>query len=334
MPILRQVGRFVKKVAYGDTMLPGEFTIGLKLPQGEIKVSLEGLGTPLDATFRHTVACCAPFLVGVFLDRSCSASAFKSRTIVLRFCDSRPPERLLGELHLRPVKSIPLGESHVVLFRLVGSRNYCLSAMRQWAHYLPSAFSNWRKLPSFDVKMTAREMRASYVGFIRPHPIVLGSVQSDAGGNIFPMNLMGELGDRYFAFALKGSRKPSHIVANLKHIAISNIPLSLCSTAFQLAANHKKESIEWDRLAFPLSISQSLRFPIPAAAGRVRELSVEHVQKLGSHTLFLARVLSDELRSDEPQVHAIHGFYQHWRLRKDKAELRASIEQDWVNKHA
>jgi hypothetical protein len=66
----------------------------------------------------------------------------------------------------------------------------------------------------------------------------------------------------------------------------------------------------------------------------VRELTVEQIHKLGSHTLFLARILSDELRFDEPQVHAIHGFYQHWRLRKDKTELKASIEEDWVNKHA
>src|ERR1700728_1773102 len=334
MSIIRQVGRFAKKVVYGDTLLPGEFTIGLRLPQSEIKVSLEGFGEPLDVTFRHTVACCAPFLVGVFLDCSHSASAIKSRKVVLRFSESTPPRRLLGELYLKPAKSIPLGESHVMLFRLVGSRNHCLSSVRQWAHYLPSAFSNWRKLESFDVKMTAREMRASYVGFIRPHPIVLGSIQSSAGGNIFPMNLMGELGNRYFAFALKGSRKPSRLVANLKHIAISNIPLPLCSTAFQLATNHKKETIEWDQLPFPLSISHNLKFPIPAAAGRVRELTVEQIHKLGSHTLFLARILSDELRFDEPQVHAIHGFYQHWRLRKDKTELKASIEEDWVNKHA
>ena len=334
MSMIRQVGRLVKKVVYGDTLLPGEFTIGLKLPQSEVKVSLEGFGAPIDVTFRHTMACCAPFLVAVFLDRSYSASARKNRKIALRFSESAAPGRLLGELYLEPTKTIPLGESEVMLFRVVRSRNHCLSTARQWAHYLPSAFSNWRKLQSFDVKMRAREMRASYVGFIRPHPIALGSIQSDAGGNIFPMNLMGELSDRYFAFALKGSRRPSHLVANLKHIAISNIPPRLCSAAFTLAANHKKESIEWDRLPFPLSTSQQLKFPIPAAAGRVRELSVEQVHKLGSHTLFLARILSDEPRFDEPQVHAIHGFYQYWRLRKDKAELRASIEEDWVNKHA
>jgi hypothetical protein len=334
MSIIRQVGRFAKRVVYGDTLLPGEFTIGLKLPQSEVKVSLEGFGAPLDVTFRHTVACCAPFLVGVLLDRPYSTSVRENRKIVLRFSESVSPGRLLGELHLAPTTSIPLGNSEVTLFRVTGSRNYCLSMVRQWAHYLPSAFSNWRRLASFDVKMTAREMRASYVGFIRPHPIVLGSIQSDTGGNIFPMNLMGEFSDRYFAFALKGSRRPSHLIANLRHIAISNIPLPLCSTAFQLAANHKKDSIEWDQLPFQLSESQTLKFPIPAAAGRVRELSVEQVHKLGSHTLFLARILSDESRYDEPQLHAIHGFYQYWRLRKDRAQLRASIEEDWANKHA
>jgi len=334
MSMIRQFGRLAKKVIYGDTLLPGEFTIGLKLPQSEIKVCLEGFGEPLDVTFRHTVACCAPFLIGIYLGHACSASVRKSAKIFLRFYESAAAGHLLGELRLEPTTSLPLGESEVMLFRVLGSRNYCLSKTRLWAHYLPAAFSHWRNLQSFDVKMTSREVRASYITFIRPHPVTLGSIQSDAGGNIFPMNLMGELGDRYFAFALKGSRKPSHLVANLRHIAISSIPLPLCSTAFKLAANHKKESIEWDQLPFPLGISQKLKFPIPAAAGRVRELSVEQIHKLGSHTFFLARVLSDEWRFDEPQVHTIHGFYQHWRLRKDKAELKASVHADWVNKHA
>jgi flavin reductase (DIM6/NTAB) family NADH-FMN oxidoreductase RutF len=335
MALVGQVGRMLKRVIYGDTLLPGEFTLGLHQPQCEVRVTLEAFGTSLDVTRKHTIACCAPFLVGIHLGADSSARLHKKDAApVLRFSASSGDMHRLGELRLEPVTCIPIQKSELVLFRVLGLRNYCLPTFRLWAHYLPAAYSNWRHLSSFDVKMSSHEIRASYVAFIRPHPIALGSIQGDFGGNIFPMNLMGELSDSHFAFALKDSRRPAHLIERLGRLALSNIPLSLCSTAFQLAANHKKESIDWGQLPFPLSESSTLRIPVPAAAGRVRELCVEQIHKLGSHTLFIARILSDELRFDVPQAHAIHGFYQHWRLRHDREKLRLSIDQDRVNKHA
>ena len=108
--------------------------------------------------------------------------------------------------------------------------------------------------------------------------------------------------------------------------------MPLCSIAFQLAINHTKESIDWSRLPFAVNVSKELKIPVPASAPRVRELKVEQVEKIGSHTLFVTRVLSDETRFDEPQVHIIHGFYQHWRLRGDKERLKSSLIDDALNK--
>lgn len=335
MSLVSELGPILKRLIYGGTMLPGEFTLGLNHPQSEISVSLEVFGRSLDVTRRHTIACCAPFLLGVYLDQDLSGAIRKSDTLItLRFSERMGEKHRLGELRLALMASIPIDESDLALFRVLGSRNYCLPSLRLWSYYLPAAYSNWRNLKSFDVKMSSSEIRASYVAFIRPHPIALGSVQGDTGGNIFPMNLMGELSDRRFAFTLKDSRRPAHIIERLGRLALSNIPMSLCPTAFQLAANHKQESIDWDQLPFPLSESQMLRIPVPAAAGHVRELDVEQVHKLGSHTLFVARIVSDEQRFDVPQAHAIHGFYQYWRLRHDKTQLKLSIDQNRVNKHA
>jgi hypothetical protein len=181
--------------------------------------------------------------------------------------------------------------------------------------------------------MTSREIRASQVAFIRPHPLMLGSVLGEAGGNIFPMNLMGDLGGGHFAFALKDSRRAAHLVERAGCIALSNVPLSLCSIAFKLAINHTKESIDWTQIPFALSVSRAFRIRVPASAPRVREMKVDQVHKIGSHTLFIARIVSDESHFDEPQIHIVHGFYQHWRFRGDKAKLRSSLLEDSLNKH-
>ncbi len=146
------------------------------------------------------------------------------------------------------------------------------------------------------------------------------------------MNLMGDLDNGYFAFALKDSRRAAHLVERAGRIAVSSVPLSLCSTAFKLAVNHTKESIDWDRLSFALKNSKEFHIPVPISAPRVREMAVEEVHKIGSHTLFIARIISDERFSNDAQVYMVHGFYQHWRLGGHKAELQHSLIEDSLNK--
>jgi flavin reductase (DIM6/NTAB) family NADH-FMN oxidoreductase RutF len=333
MSIIRQFGRSLKTIVYGDTSIPQEFTIGLRQPQGEIAVYLYGFGAPLDVTERHTVACCAPFVIGISIGGTGNTVTRKGSAIYLRFCERGGDKRVLGVIQLAPKGVISLGQSELILFDVIGSTNYCLARLRLWAHYLPAAYSNWRRFRTFDVKMRSREIRASQVAFIRPHPLMLGSVNGESGGNVFPMNLLGDLGNDYFAFALKDSRRAAHLVERVGCIAVSNVPLSLCSVAFKLAINHTKESADWNQLPFPLTLSRNLLIPVPASAPRVREMEVDQVHKIGSHTLFIARIISDQWHSNDPQVHIVHGFYQHWRLRGDKAKFKSSLIEDSLNKH-
>jgi len=332
MSIIRQFGHSLKNIAYGDTSIPQEFTIGLRQPQGEIAVYLHGFGDPVDVTERHTIACCAPLIIAVSIVNAGNFGPQMSNDVSLRFCEREGDKRALGVIRLVQKTVVSLGRSDLVLFSTTGSTNYCLARLRLWAHYLPAAYSNWRKFQTFDVKMRSREIRASQVAFIRPHPLMLGSVSGEACRNIFPMNLLGDLGNGYFGFALKDSRRAAHLVERVGSIAVSNVPLSLCSVAFKLAINHTKDSIDWNHLPFPLTLSRKLLIPVPASAPRVREMKVEQVHKIGSHTLFIARIISDEWYCNEPQVHIVHGFYQHWRLRGDKALFKSSLVEDSLNK--
>jgi flavin reductase (DIM6/NTAB) family NADH-FMN oxidoreductase RutF len=332
MPIIPQVRRALRKAVYGDTMIPQEFTIGLNQPQGEIAVSLHGMGESIDVTNRHTIACCSPLVIGIAVEAGHSAFGENGREFSLQFTERWAQDRILGVVRLATSAVLSLGSSELILFKVLGSTNYCLPRLRLWAHYVPEAHSNWRKLRSFDVKMSSLEIRASQVAFIRPHPLVLGSIAGEAGGNIFTMNLMGELGSDHFGFALKDSRRAAHLVERVGQIALSNVPLSLCPTAFKLAVNHTRESVAWNETPFTLKMSKQFCIPVPAAAPRVREMKIEQVRRIGSHTLFIARIISDETLCDAPVVHIIHGFYQHWRMRGKNGELEVSLIEDLRNK--
>ncbi len=333
MLIIRHSRSLVKRLVYGDTSVPQEFTAALPIPQQEVAVFLHGLGSPFDVTNCHTTACCAPMLIGVSMERNRCLPRRGCAPVSLRFFESSGARRLLGEIRLAPHSFLALPPKRdLVLFTVLGSTNYCLSRLRLWAHYVPQAYSNWRHYNSFDVRMSSVEIRASQVAFIRPHPLVLGSISAGAGENIFPMNLMGSLGHGHFAFALKDSRRAANLVESARRIALRSLPLPLCASAFRLAANHKRESADWAQLPFPVGRSPEFGLPVPLSSGSVMELAIERVQKIGSHTLFIAKIASGPLFCQEPQVHTIHGFYQHWRLRGDRENLQVSLRDDLVNK--
>ena len=78
-------------------------------------------------------------------------------------------------------------------------------------------------------------------------------------GNIFPLNLLFELGQNYVGFAIRDRRLSSDLVERAGRMALSGVPLSQCPIAYQLAANHKKESIDWGQLPFATAASPAPR---------------------------------------------------------------------------
>jgi hypothetical protein len=332
MSITRQCLQIVKRVVFGETLIPQEFAIGLEDPKAEVSVWLHSVDLRCDVTGRQTTACTAPLMLCIAFHDATNLSDHNFRRAVLKFCERRGQGRVLGEIRLRLHAIIPIGASKFVLFGVRSSINYCLPRARLWAHYLLHAYSQWRRSDPPDIKMTLLEQRAAAVSFIRPHPLSLVSVGNRSSGNIFTMNLMGDLGNGYFGFALRHLRVAADLVERAGRIAVSGIPLTRCTLAFQFAANYKKESIDWDALAFQTAPSAEFGIPVPDWATSVRELQILKVHRIGSHRLFIARVIR-ETHSTGLQACVVHGFYQFWRTKGDKAKLRISVAEDWIHKH-
>jgi len=334
MSIIRQCHRAIQRIVFGDTLLPQAFTIGLAEPQAEITVWLHGVGAPLDVTGRHSMACTDPFTVCIAFDEGRRPSEKELTRLSMKFCERDGKKRVLGEIILDPNSAsvIPALGTYLILFEARSSKNYCLPKIHILAHYLRHLYLLWRKVDIAGIKMSFLERRAVMVMFIRPHPVVLLSLCGEAGGNIFPMNIMGDLGGGYFAFALKDSRVAAHLVERVGRVALSSVPLSQTSLAYQLGANHRKRAVDWDKLPFATKMSATFHIPVPVFAQRVREVEIETVRKIGSHTFFVARIIHDESFAGSVGLCIIHGFYQAWRLKGRRAELEASLAEDLLNK--
>jgi flavin reductase (DIM6/NTAB) family NADH-FMN oxidoreductase RutF len=322
----------LRRILFGDTLLPQEFFLGLPDPQTEIGVWLHGMGAPIDVTSRHSMACAAPLVICIAFDEGSSPRKEDLNRLSLLFCERNARRKALGEIALRFTTMMHVGEMKLGLFEVRSSRNWCLPNTRSWIHYFYHSYSEWRRGDTSAMEMSFLEKRAAMVMFIRPHPVSLVSLAGEAGGNIFPMNIMGDLGHGHLAFALKDNRRAAHLVEDTGRIAVSSVPLSEAPLAYQLAINHTKNSIEWDQLPFRMMTSSVFEIPVPVFAQRVRELEVRKVHAIGSHTFFVARIVSDKVLSEGPGLCVIHGFYQAWRLRGHSAELKASLAEDAVNK--
>jgi len=309
----------IRSLLLGDSDLPQQCAVGLRDPQSEVRVVLHGVGAPRDVTWRHMIACASPFTIGIGLDgEACREAAGAGSPVTLRFFEREGNQRLLAEIGIRLSSSVPAGAQELGLFEIDTCRNYCLPQPRLWAHYLLLAYlrSHGPKKAG-EIPMVASGVHAGIACFTCPRPVVLVSVPaSDTTGNMFPMNLMGPVGDGYFAFSLNSTRKASTLVQRVGRVALSDLPLDQSDRARELRGNHRRESIGWDEIPFSTRLSAAFGIPVPDFALRVREMEVEAIRRLGSHSVFIARVVSEERWSDGPQFFMIHGIYQAWRLRK------------------
>jgi flavin reductase (DIM6/NTAB) family NADH-FMN oxidoreductase RutF len=232
----------------------------------------------------------------------------------LSFHEKNGRGRLLGKIGLRPAASIPVGNGKLCLFQPRSYSNYCLPKPWLWSRYL--YYARLRGDPqTADLPLTVRELHAMFVFYICPRPVVLATAADGNLGNLFPMNLMGPVGEGYFSFALNSKRPVTSAVERAGRIALSSVPLEHASLAMELGKNHRKEYIDWNELPFATRSSATLGVPVPAFALRVREMQIESVREVGSHKLFIARTIHDERREDGLEFFVVHGIYQAYRQR-------------------
>jgi len=309
----RVIDKAIKRITLGDAEIHQSCTVGLPDPQLETRVWLEGLGDPLDITNNHVVACASPFTVGIGLNREQNRQA-ERRRLSVKFRKRDGDQSLLAKVTLRRAETLTGARQELSLFHIRSCENYCRPRPLLLAYELYNAFERWRTDRNPEIRMSMLGARSMTAFFICPRPVVLVSAIDGPTRNIFPMNLLGCISEGYFAFALNSLRKAAPLVKRAGRVALSSIPFKHAGLVRQLGKNHRLESADWDRLPFTTKPSTVLGLPVPQFALRVREMHIEVVSELGSHTLFFARLLHDERLGDELQFCMIHGIYQAWRL--------------------
>ncbi len=314
----RQVRQTLKWLLFGSANFSQFCPIGLRDPQSEVSVWLHGMGAPHNVTDSNFVAAARPFTVGIGLDDGRGLATLRRTRPSLKFYQQGGDKRLLGEICLRAIEAIPIGDRRLFLFDVRDCRNYCVPRAWLWTRYMYYAYRRWRSRKSPNapaIRMTARDVHCLLVFYICPRPVVLVSVVDGSLGNIFPMDLIGPVGARHFSLALHSTSAAVPLIESSRRIALSSVPVEQTSVAYQLGKNHKEACVDRDHLPFATMTSPAFGLPVPQFSLRVREMQIEAVRTIGSYKLFLARTIEDQWRRDGLQFFLIHGFYQTLKLR-------------------
>jgi flavin reductase (DIM6/NTAB) family NADH-FMN oxidoreductase RutF len=307
---LKRLRSRLAALAFGPRDLAQFCALGLPAPQRDIKVWLVGTGSPRDVTDRNVLAGIRPLAIGVGLDE-----AISHHRLALEFREAGAGQALLGKIGLEFVDAVGLdGEERLCLFRTRRPANYCQPGSVLWRRYLDFAYEQWRQQRGPnppEIPMVASERHALFVFYICPRPIVLVSVVDGDAGNIFPMDLIGQIGRRHFSLALHTKAVP--LIERSRRVALSSVPVEAIPFAYQLGRNHRKASVDWASLPFSLTKSAAFGLPVPTFSPRVRELEVVQSRNMGSHWLFICTLVEEHGVADGLQFFQAHGFYEAWR---------------------
>ena len=283
--------------------------VGLDDPQEAIEVWLRGPGEPRNVTRNNVVAALRPFTIGVMLGRN-DIEPLEGQQFHLCMNDRRSPQQLLGVIHLRPARTIELPDHRFCLFEVGASENLCVPAVSLHLYYMEErrrAEKRRRKNP-YNFLMTPADLRASYVFYICPRPVVLVSVEHEGSGNLFPMDLIGPTDSPWFSMALRSTSPAVRLMQESRRMALASIPFSYQGIAYELGKHHKLADIDWAALPFKTARSPLFDLRVPDAALRVREVSVKEFHEVGSHVLFLTRVERETIPEGAKSLQLFHAF--------------------------
>jgi flavin reductase (DIM6/NTAB) family NADH-FMN oxidoreductase RutF len=285
--------------------------IALPAPQQLMDVKLIAGKREFDVTLNSAVAAMRPFIIRVGLDAELKAAIRQVPGPRLHLVD-RQLARVLGVLQLRHLRDWEAGGAEMALFDVISGTNYCVPwSRRHWDSWMYRRAARHARAQNRLMLPAAVEQMLNF--YLCPRPVFFVSVDDGQHSNLFPMDLVGPTLPERFTLALRTTSPSVETMKSSRRIALGDVSGSDCQIAYQLGAHHKKQQTDWSALPFQSLRSKEFSLRIPDIALRIRELELLDFQTVGSHTLFVGRICSEQPLRAAPAL--FHTCGAHQRLR-------------------
>ena len=294
--------------------LPQWSAVALRQPQRVVRVWMRDTRGEIDVTGAAVVAALSPLTLGVGADEAGGTLLADCSRPELRFVDV-DSGTTVGALQLLRVSDCPTQAARIALFEVHGEAQHCLPwPYRPWNRYLQNrAILKHRRPDNF--WMPPEAVQQLMVFYMCPRQVVLVSVEHGEHRNLFPMDLIGSVGEDRFTLALRNTSRSVPAMKSARRVALSDVAAADCALAYRLGAHHKDPLTDWQSLPCAVARSRSFSLPFPRGALRVRELEILDFATIGSHTFFITRIAAEQPLAEADQLHHTSGLYQHFRTR-------------------
>ena len=287
--------------------------ISLPAPQRLVDVTLIAGEREFDVTTNSAVAAMRPFVIRVGLSEALMAALGETPAPRLKLTD-RERHSVLGVLRLRHLRDWESSGARLALFDVLGGTQFCAPWPRRvWDTFMYRRAA--RRKPPESLVMLPDAVEQMMIFYLCPRPVHFVSVDDGSHANVFPMDLVGPLQPERFTMALRNTSPSVETMKSTRRLAMGDIPGSARAIAYQLGAHHKKLQVEWDSLPFKPVRSQRFALRIPDIALRIREVELLDYQTVGSHTLFIGQICSEQPLNPGPQLFHTSGVHQRLRTR-------------------
>jgi flavin reductase (DIM6/NTAB) family NADH-FMN oxidoreductase RutF len=301
----------LKRLAFGPAPMSAHVTVGLQQPNTVTRVILEGLDAPIDVSRDHVPVSLRPFCIGLSLGANLTDDQLRARRLHLVLRDWDEPNEFRGRIALQFQQTIG---PRIRVFEAVDSKNYCLPFPQMLAREARDSYYRRRKGKNpYNFVMTPSALRALNVYYMRPRPVSLVTVMDGGESDLFPMDLIGPLSSGHFTMALRSTSPAIRLMEHSRRIAVSAIPASFKKAAYALGTHHTNLCVDWNHLPFSVISSQEFALPVPRDALHVRELEIQEVHRIHSHTFFVTSIMRETRCGDGDAFCHVAGPYAYVR---------------------
>ena len=302
---------------------PQWLAITLPSPQTPVRVTVETRGAEIDVTDNNSIAALHPLTIRLGLDAPLGATVQREREISLRFVD-RTIDRTLGRLQLTYLREWRTAGARLGLFEVTGGRHRCAGwPRRAWDTWMYERAA--RHIPPERQLMPPAAVEQLMVFNLCPRPVFFVAVDDGRNSNLFPMDLVGPMAPEHFTLALRNTSPSVATIKSARRLVIADVPGDAAQIAHRLGAHHREQNINFESLPFEVRRSQRFSLPVPAIAARAREIEIFDFQTVGSHTLFVGRICTEQVLGSGACLFHTSGIHQRFRAKGGRAFDEASL---------
>jgi flavin reductase (DIM6/NTAB) family NADH-FMN oxidoreductase RutF len=217
----------------------------------------------------------------------------------------------IARLSLEIVESRNFEDRKIVFYRGVEGAHTFIS----FTHRLVNRWiEKYRMKPDGNVQLHDNLYDQVRIAYSLPRVISVITVYAKGFMNLFPTDLHGAIGDRFYVGSLRIGGEACKQVEEYKKIVISDVDASRFRQVYALGKRHMKPMTETTEFELDIQRSEIFKFPMPLGVGVYRELEVIDYFDVGIHRIFLYRIINIQQVSAINTLTHIHSYYAQWRI--------------------